>query len=80
VKWNIAMMDLSSKQGLLSELYPIKQVQTESPLDSVEVLLKVEYGWIAVGKSGGQHVMMDVNFIKQHHWDTLLEHLGKQKP
>ena len=47
-------------------------------MDSVDSLIKTSYGWLALGKSENQYVIVDVNLIKESSWNLLISIIAKR--
>lgn len=80
VKPSINMIDMTQKRGFLKELDSIKEVETETAVSRVELMVKVDYGWLAIGKSqDNEHIMLDVSLIKEDCWDFIVEAIKERK-
>lgn len=47
-------------------------------IDSVDLLIKTSYGWLALSKSENQYVIGDVNLIKESSWKLLISIIAKR--
>jgi hypothetical protein len=61
----IKLVDISNKEDLLSVISGLKLIVTSSNLEYLDLLIKVRYGWMAVGRTmDSEYIMIDVNLIK----------------
>lgn len=73
------MIDLTKKIKLLDLITNIQEVEVESAIDSLEMLVKIDYGWLAIGKRLNQYIMIDVNLIKEDSWRLLVDIITYRK-
>jgi hypothetical protein len=50
----------------------IRKGELESSLNALDILIKIDYGWIAIGRNTENHyIMIDVNLIKEDSWTLI---------
>jgi hypothetical protein len=79
LKHPVNMVDLSRRDQLLNELTGIRQIEAKTVISKVEMLVKFDYGWLAIGKLAGQPVVTDVNLIAEDCWDILVSSIANKK-
>lgn len=80
LKSPINIIDLTNKHALLRDLTCIQKIDTECAIESVDLLVKIEYGWLAIGKISNQFIMIDVNLIREDSWNLLVNILVEKNP
>ena len=51
----------------------------EIPLSTLDLLVRVDYGWAAIGRSEGRYVIADVNLINEQSWQVFVNFLKKKE-
>lgn len=60
----VKMIEIDNIKIVSTELYELDKKTAETSMEKLELLLKTEYGWIAIGKNKETGMfMVDVNLI-----------------
>lgn len=67
-------MEIYDQFILDTELANVKRLHTQTEIDKLDMLLKIDYGWLAIGKNSTHGLfMVDVNLLTDRTWKILEE-------
>lgn len=78
VKSKPIFIDISNTSDLIEVFEGLHEVNCESHLSTLDLLVKVDYGWVAIGRSEGRYIIVDVNLIKEQCWQVFVDWLKKK--
>ena len=79
IKSKSLFIDISKTSDLLEIFDGLVEVSSEVPLSTLDLLVRVDYGWAAIGRSEGRYIIADVNLIEEKSWDVFVNFLKKKE-
>lgn len=72
-KHKVRTLEISDESLLESDLGEVKRLYSETEVDKLELLVKLPYGWVVVGRNKEKELfVVDVNLIKMEYWEVIV--------